>query len=252
MTDIAPGTTPDTTPDTSSAIRPDSTLAEIVTERPALAVHLERLGLDYCCHGERTLADAVAAGGLALDDVVATLERAGRGETRADWADLGPVALVDHIESTHHAYLHEELPRLVALATKVAAVHGTRHPELAAVHRLTIAVRDDLEPHLRKEEMVLFPAIRRLFAGEAQEGRMCGGSLATPISVMLAEHDRAGELLAELRAATDGYRTPADACGSYHALYEGLDTLEADTHLHVHKENHLLFPAVLAAESGTH
>ena len=31
--------------------------------------------------------------------------------------------LVDHIEKTHHAYLHEELPRLAGMTRKVVATH---------------------------------------------------------------------------------------------------------------------------------
>jgi regulator of cell morphogenesis and NO signaling len=65
---------------------------------------------------------------------------------------------------------------------------------------------------------------------------------------MLLEHDRAGHLLADLRRLTGAYRPPADACASYEALYRGLDELESDTHLHVHKENNVLFPAVFALE----
>ena len=65
---------------------------------------------------------------------------------------------------------------------------------------------------------------------------------------MLAEHDTAGDLLAQLRTLTGGYVVPDDGCASYQALYDGLAELEADTHLHVHKENNVLFPAVLATE----
>jgi regulator of cell morphogenesis and NO signaling len=65
---------------------------------------------------------------------------------------------------------------------------------------------------------------------------------------MLTEHDTVGDLLARLRASTDSYSVPDDGCASYQALYTGLAELEADTHLHVHKENNVLFPAVLEAE----
>lgn len=108
-------------------------------------------------------------------------------------------------------------------------------------------LRDDLEPHLRKEVQVLFPMIRQLAAAGSVRSFHCG-SLANPISVMLGEHDRAGGLLAELRALTGDYQTPADGCASYRACYDGLARLEADTHLHVHKENSLLFPTVVELE----
>jgi regulator of cell morphogenesis and NO signaling len=205
--------------------------------------------LDYCCGGQRSLRDAAAAADLDLGDVMAALAAVDTDAPREGWAELGPAELVDHIEATHHAYLHEALPRLQALTAKVEAVHAGRHPELGQVARLVVAIRADLEPHLQKEEQVLFPMIRQLAAATAAPTFHCG-TVANPITVMLQEHDRAGELLAQLRAATSGFEVPADGCASYRALYDGLAELEADTHLHVHKENNVLFPAVLELEAS--
>lgn len=233
----------------SVAIDPSTTLAELVTQRPALARELERRSLDYCCGGQRTLAEACAAEGLDVDETADALGAVPGGDT-APWAGFGPVELVDHLEATHHAYLHDEFPRLTALADKVAQVHGGRHPELLEVQRLYLELRDDLEPHLLKEERVLFPMIRELAGADTAPDFHCG-SVGNPISVMMREHDRAGELFVELRAASRDYAIPDDACASYTALYTGLEELEADTHLHVHKENNLLFPAVIALESDT-
>ena len=228
-------------------IDPSITLAELVTQRPALARELERRSLDYCCGGQRTLAEACSRQGLDVEETATALTAVHGGEV-ASWATFGPVELVDHLQATHHVYLHDELPRLTALADKVAGVHGDRHPELAEVQRLSVELRDELEPHLAREEQVLFPMIRELAAADTAPTFHCG-TLRNPISVMLREHDRAGELLAQLRAVTHGYVIPEDACASYTALYAGLEELEADTHLHVHKENNLLFPAVIALEA---
>jgi regulator of cell morphogenesis and NO signaling len=226
---------------------PRVTLAEHVSRRPDVAAVLDRLGLDYCCGGRRPLTDAVAEAGLDLDTVLAELATVADADGPAEWTALGPADLVDHLEATHHQYLHEALPRIDALSAKVAGVHGERHPELADVLRLVRELRADLEPHLHKEEQVLFPMIRELAAATERPAFHCG-SLQNPIAVMEAEHDRAGELLEALRRSTDGYRVPDDGCASYTALYAALAELEADTHLHVHKENNVLFPAVVAAE----
>ncbi len=236
---------------TINTITGDTRLGDLVTARPHLAARLDRLGLDYCCGGQRSIAAAVDDARLDLAAVLAELDEHTPLDraSRPDWADLGPAELVDHLESTHHAYLDAALPRLVALAVKVADVHGDRHPELRDVQRLVIDLRDDLEPHLRKEEQVLFPMIRELASATAAPGFHCG-TLRNPISVMLREHDQAGELLARLRTVANEYRTPDDGCASYRALYDGLVELEVDTHLHVHKENNLLFPQVLAAEDA--
>ena len=226
----------------------EPTLADLVTAAPATARVLERHHLDYCCGGGQSLRTACAAAGVDPDSVLAEIDALAAGP-EADWTSLSPTELVDHIESTHHAYLHEEMGRLSALAAKVLAVHGERHPELVGVAETYAALRADLEPHLAKEERVLFPMIRELDAA-ATPPSVPRASVADPIRVMVREHDRAGELLARLRTLTNGFAPPADACASYRALYVALEELEADTHLHVHKENNVLFPAVLGPGEG--
>lgn len=230
-----------------SIVEPTTTLGDLVTSNPNITITLDRIGFDYCCGGARTIAEAADEAGLTLDDVLVILSNANTDPVAEDWATMAPNELVDHLLSTHHAYLHEALPRLTALADKVATVHGERHPELAAVARATHAIRADLEPHLMKEEQMLFPMIQQLATADSVPTFHCG-SLANPIRVMLAEHDTTGQLLAEIRQLTDDYAVPDDGCASYQALYAGLAELEADTHRHVHKENNVLFPAVLATE----
>jgi regulator of cell morphogenesis and NO signaling len=223
-------------------IDPSMTLGDIVTMRPSLAADLERRGLDYCCHGGRTLADAAREAGLEAQTVADELSAAHVGESAADWASLGVVDLVEHIEIVHHRYLWAELPRITALVDMIVTVHGERHPELAEVQRLYNELRSDLEPHLTREEQELFPMIRHLDA-------TAGGpdshdpAIVAQIEVLAAEHETVGDLLDELHRVTSGYTTPADGCASYAACYRALAVLEADTHLHVHKENNLLFPA---------
>ena len=226
-------------------ITPTSRLADLVTADPSLARALERRGLDYCCGGTRTLEQACAAQDLDPDAVVEELVAASwpqppPGEA---WATMDAAELVDHIEATHHRYLWDELPRLTALMETVVGVHGQRHPELHDVARCLTELRTDLEPHLMKEERVLFPMIRELATATSPPTFHCG-SIRNPIAVMMAEHDSAGDLLARLRRLTNDYQPPADACASYTALYLALDQLEADTHLHIHKENNVLYPLV--------
>jgi len=137
--------------------------------------------------------------------------------------------LTEHLESTHHVYLKKALPRLVALMDKVHQAHSPRHPELTRLQTVVENLRADLEPHLLKEEQILFPLIRQL---EAAQG---------PIRVMRSEHDGAGELLKDMRTLTNVYVVPKDGCQSFQLLYEGLKELEEDTHIHIHKENNILF-----------
>lgn len=225
----------------------DPTLAEIVDAAPDRARILEDFDLDYCCGGGVRLTEACADAGVDLATVQEALARIEPGPP-ADWTLMGPGDLADHVEGTHHAYLHREMGRLSALAQKVAGVHGERHPELYEVASVYEELRADFEPHLMKEERILFPAIRELDRSP-EPPAFPFGSVRNPITMMMQEHDTAGDLLARIRQLTGVYAVPDDGCASYHALYTGLAEIESDTHLHVHKENNVLFPAALALET---
>lgn len=231
-----------------TTIDPLMTLGALVTSHPELARELERRGLDYCCGGGQTLAEACTSKGLNSVSTANELGVVASEGVVAEWSTMGATELVDHLESTHHRYLWDELPRLSALVTKIVSVHEERHPELHSLAECYGKLRADLEPHLTKEEQVLFPMIRELAAAKSAPAFHCG-SLRNPISVMLLEHDAVGELLAQLRALTDGYQSPTDGCASYVACFAALAKLEEDTHLHIHKENNLLFPIVINLEN---
>ncbi|MHB8191589.1 MAG: iron-sulfur cluster repair di-iron protein [Ferrimicrobium sp.] len=226
----------------------NQSIAEIGKMYPATLRVLESFGLDYCCGGRYPLGKACEEAGIDPQVVLDALLAIEKGP-EPDWASMGLVELVDQIEATHHAYLHTELGRLGVLAEKVTLKHVARHPELEEVRSTLAKLSGDLTPHLAKEERVLFPMIRELATAPTAPTFHCG-SLKNPISVMMLEHDGVGELLEQLRTLTSGYQTPANGCTSYRALYDCLAELEADTHLHVHKENNLLFPAVIALEES--
>lgn len=230
-------------------ITEQSRLADIINVTPGSARVLEGYELDYCCHGQRSLSEACKEAGIDAASVLDSLSTLNKSDGDSpDWLTMGARGLSEHVESEHHAFLHAEMPRVEALAVKVAEVHGERHPELIEVRDTYRELHADLAPHLMKEEQVLFPMIRELDEADGPREFHCG-SLQNPISVMLAEHDIAGELLARLRQLTSGYQTPADGCASYKAFYDGLAEIEADTHLHIHKENNVLFPMVVEMEN---
>lgn len=164
-----------------------------------------------------------------------------------EWTTLGPSALARHIVDTHHRYLRDELPSLDELSELVLLADVARHPELAEVRALVLALRADLEPHLLKEERILFPAIDALAAGQRE---FPFGTVANPIRVMQLDHEGAGQLLAELRTATGDFVVPADASARCRDLYERLARLEVDTREHMHKESDVLFPATLELASS--
>jgi len=156
---------------------------------------------------------------------------------------------VDHIVGTHHVYLKDELPRILALADKVASAHGKRDERLFKIHDAIVPFVGEMSAHMQKEELVLFPMIKQI-----DEGRpgpwFQQGSIQQPIDRMETEHQDAGAVLADLRDLMEDFTPPEWACNSYRALLQRLDNLERDLHQHVHKENNVLFPMALEAEEA--
>jgi regulator of cell morphogenesis and NO signaling len=169
-------------------------------------------------------------------------------DPQRDWLNASLTELCDHIEQTHHEYLRAELPRLTAIIAKVADVHSQAHTELRELNEAFAALRAELQPHMQKEEQVLFPAIRQLEAADG-EASFPFGSVANPIRMMEHEHDNAGDGLSRIRKITNDFAVPADACNTYLAMLDGLRELETDLHQHIHKENNILFPRSLELES---
>lgn len=221
----------------------NTTLADLVIEDSRRARVLESLGLDYCCHGRQTLAEAVAGAGLQANAVTAQLTFAEAPPAPAAGAAAGTSAALAHdIVDTHHAYMWEGMPRLAALIDKVHRVHGDRHPELVAVQSTYREAVAALDPHMTLEERSVFPAISRLEKGVATPVVI---DLATAVDRLVAEHTVVGDLFARIRELTDGYRHPEDACGSYIRMLDALAAMEADLHEHIHLENNVLFPQAL-------
>lgn len=221
----------------------DRTVGEIVAERPAQSRVFQSYGIDFCCQGGRTLREACEKKGVALDAVVEQLEAELRGKPAPEWnpADLPPAELAAYIVETHHQYLKDEMPRLMAMAARVAQVHGGHTPSLVTVYEIYQGMAQEMTNHMMKEEQMLFPAITRLAAGESVAMPLDG-----PIAVMLHEHDDAGADLEKLRKLTDGFVPPPTACNTYRALFAGLAEMETDLHRHIHLENAVLFPTALA------
>ncbi len=229
------------------------TVGMLVAAKPLRAAVFDRFGIDYCCGGKQTLDDVCMKFGISAAEVIAALEENDirtAADTGVDtWLDASLTELVDHIQQTHHAYLKAELPRLQELADKVARVHGVKEPRLIEVASVFSAMRQEIEQHTNKEDLVLFPFIRQL---DQKNGvpKTPFGTVVNPVRCMEAEHNEAGEALMKLRELTDQYTAPEDACNSWRALVVGLVHLDQDLRSHIHKENTILFPKAIAAESA--
>jgi len=234
-------------------INSDTRVREIALQLPQSTRLFEKLKIDYCCGGDKPLAEACASVGIDVDNVMEMLA----GETRSnlqdalDFQNASLPELITHILDTHHVFTKSEMERLQSLADKVLAAHGGNHPELIHVNELVTRLWADLNPHMFKEEQILFPYIVAMAEAADQNWAVPlapFGTVNNPIRMMMREHDTAGEILRELRMITSDYTVPADACISYQTLYQALENLEKDLHQHIHLENNVLFPKAVDLE----
>jgi len=235
----------------------ERTVKELVLENPDVARIFEKLGIDYCCGGNRSLDEACRAANLPMGKVLNSLKMAGQCEQPAkdarDWQNEPLADLISHIQGTHHRYTREEIARLVPLFAKVCSQHEEKHPELLHLRAIFAALAQELTVHMMKEEMVLFPYIERVEEAFIQKETVLPppfGSAQNPITMMEHEHDSAGKQLREMRRVSNDYMPPADACLSYETLFRALAAFEADLHLHIHLENNILFPRAIAMEKA--
>ena len=233
-----------------------TTVGGVAVKVPGGAQILENLGIDYCCGGERSLADACLAAGVPVRDVLSSLEKAEQS-TRAsskffDWSSASLSQLVAYIIDKHHAFTRKELERLEPVVVRVRSAHVQNHPELLSIQELFGDLKDELLPHMQKEELVLFPYVNEIDKAVTEGGVLRWppfGRVLNPISIMLAEHDKAGDTFRKMRELSSNFFVPADGCASYRELYAALEALEADLHLHIHLENNLLFPRAINMEN---
>ena len=221
-------------------IQIEQTVGEAAAQSLAATRVFEDHGIDFCCGGNKPIGEACREKQLDAREVISEIEAAIERENAVpgarNWNTEPLEALIRHILDRHHSYLRAEFPRLASWLAAVRHAHGARDGAmLEELDQVFTALKDELEMHMRKEEMILFPAIQR------SEGWIAG-----PISLMHEEHDSAGRALAELRRLTEGYRPPEHACNTYRALYAGLEALEKDLHMHIHLENNILFPRAMA------
>lgn len=234
----------------------NATVSEIAAGSLAAVRVFERLGIDYCCGGKRPLADACRAKGYdpaSVADQLASEMQTTAAPAR-DWNTAPLTELIGHIVITHHAYLDRELAPLAVRLEKVHRIYNEKYgPTLTGLPEVFGALRGELEMHLHKEEMILFPYIRaceKSADASAPLPRAPFGTVGNPIAMMESEHDSAGSALAEIRKITANFDVPAHACVTYRSLMAGLRELEEDLHMHIHLENNVLFPRAIALEAA--
>lgn len=221
------------------------TVGEIVANDFRAAAIFKKAGIDFCCGGKQSFSDACAQNGIdAIELENEIIEIASEPQNEfMNFKNWDPVFLSNYIVNTHHKYVLKTLPELVFYTQKIADVHGINHPELIDVANLFDKINAELLQHLKNEEEVLFPAIKKVIEENQTDAKK---TVVSEITRMFGEHDLAGGAMDEINKITGGYKLPEDACNTYRVAFQLLEQFEDDLHAHVHLENNILFPKALA------
>lgn len=229
------------------------TIGEIVAQDYRTAAVFSKYGIDFCCKGHRTIEEVCQKKSIATDQLLDVLDEvlANKESQSIDYKTWPLDLLADYVEKTHHRYIEEKTPVLLQFLNKLCRVHGENHSELFEVNELFTQSAQELAMHLKKEEMILFPFIRKMVAAKISETVVEAphfGTVENPVAMMMEEHDNEGERFRKIAEITNNYTPPADACNTYKITYAMLEEFENDLHKHIHLENNILFPKSIELE----
>jgi len=221
------------------------TIGEFVVEDYRTAKVFEKYGIDFCCGGRIALSETCREKSIDLATIQREIEAAKNKpiERSQNYAAWELPFLADYIINTHHAYLKENTGQIVVYTRKIAEVHGANHPEVIEIARIFDKIATDMAAHLREEEEVLFPTVKRIDAARkadtAPEVKDIEAIMAC-LDKLNREHEEIGDAVHTIRHLANDYAIPDDVCNTYVVTFQKLKEFENDLHKHVHLENNIL------------
>ncbi|MBK8640750.1 MAG: iron-sulfur cluster repair di-iron protein [Saprospiraceae bacterium] len=228
-------------------------IGELVARDYRTASVFKKYSIDFCCQGNRTIEEACEKKNSdtkkVLEDLVAMMEA--KSESTTDYQSWPLDLLADYIEKKHHRYVQEKTLEIQPYLDKICKVHGERHPELLEIKEEFNASAGELAAHMKKEELILFPFIRKMTKAKLENTKVDAahfGTVKNPIQMMMNEHTVEGNRFMKIEELSNNYTPPLDACNTYRVSFALLKEFEQDLHLHIHLENNILFPRAIEIE----
>jgi regulator of cell morphogenesis and NO signaling len=218
------------------------TVAELAVSHPGALGVFMKYNIDYCCGGHRSIDEACLRVGLDPEKIKQEIyDSSSSGSALSLRPEKWTSAfLIDYIVQNHHTYVKESSPEILYFLDKVCDAHGSDTPALISIRKLFTALAEELADHMHKEELILFPSLKRL-EGEQNEDHPLRNTISGPIAAMKHEHDSAGELIKQIRSLSNNYTPPDFACPTFRITFKKLQEFEADLMHHIHLENNILF-----------
>lgn len=231
----------------------EKTVGQMVADDYRAATVFEKYGIDFCCRGNRTISEVCERNNIDEQQLIMEIEAitSNKSADNNDYKTWPLDLLADYIEKKHHRYVEERIPILIQYLNKINQVHGENHPELEDIANHFQASAGDLAAHMKKEEFILFPYVRKMMKIKSSGEELDVPGFQTvnnPVAVMMNEHDNEGERFRTISKLSNSYTPPEDACNTYRVAFSLLQEFEEDLHKHIHLENNILFPRAIEME----
>ncbi len=235
----------------------ESIVGDIVADNYKTAEIFKQHNIDFCCGGQLSIKDACEKENVSITDAdkllisVKAFFKENEDSQKTDFRNWPLDKLAEHIENKHHGYVEEKIPVLKEYLNKIETAHGKEHPELIEINNIFNEASNQLVMHMKKEELILFPFIKKMAKAERDHSKLETphfGTIKTPIGKMDEEHDFEGEAFRKIANLSNNYAVPKDGCNTYKVAFGMLQEFEEDLHLHIHKENNILFQKAVKLE----
>lgn len=234
-------------------IHTNTLISEIVAENYNTAAIFKKNRIDFCCNGNRTLKEVSLEKNIDINVLISEIKKLDKtSSTSEDYQSWDIGFLSDYIYQNHHLYIEKRGPEIISYLDKICNVHGKKHPELFEINTLFKDALGDLTIHMKKEELILFPFIKKIAKADKNNEKIASppfGSISNPIDMMHTEHDNEGERFRKIAELSNNYQPPKDSCNTYRIAFILLKEFEDDLHKHIHIENNILFKKAISIEN---
>lgn len=227
-------------------------IREIISKDYRSALVLRAFGIDFCGKKDLTIQEACALKKTDPREVLDKLKDASAlpNDETADFQSWPLNLLANHIEIRYHGLIRERVPLIRQLLQRMVEVYGAFEPKLRKVKALFDQSSAELLAHLQREELIIFPFIRKIASGRSKQLLLGSAfqSVRETIFTLMKEHGQEGDCLEEIRSLANNYIPPQHACDTYRLAFALLREFEANMQQHIHLEEDILFPGAINLE----
>lgn len=218
----------------------NTSIGKLVAKIPEYANVFEKLELDYCCKGNRTLKEACEEKKLNAVEVLETLKQLSTPNVSMNWDCMTLKQIILYIIDTYHTPLKQELHKITQLIEKLKNKHERLYSYISDLQNVFEQMKNSLLEHMQEEEQIVFPIMINIEINKKSQYE----KLKKYLNHLDNDHLQTGEDLERIKNLTDHYIPSSDACMTHIIILNSLKRLERNLHEHIHKENQILFPRV--------